>query len=235
MKTIGLLGGTSWSSTIEYYKLLNKLVNKHMGGHHSAKILLKSIDYHDIMTHYGKSHDIVAQLLKQEFSALAALKPDCILICCNSLHKYYDIIKSELGDDTPPVFHAVELVAEHLKSKQQKKVLLLATQFTMEDGFFAAILEKNGIQVTIPELNDRQKIENILESVMQNQVTTEARNYFAALTRQYADCESVVLGCTECPLVLDEQNSCLPIINPIVLQATHAVAYAMGKHDVNFA
>ena len=233
MKTIGLLGGTSWSSTIEYYKLLNKLVNEHMGGHHSAKILLKSIDYHDIMTHYGKSHDIVAQLLKQEFSALAALKPDCILICCNSLHKYYDIIKSELGD-TPPVFHAVELVAEYLKSKQQKKVLLLATQFTMEDGFFAAILEKNGIQVTIPEINDRQKIENILESAMQNQVTTEARNYFAALTRQYADCESVVLGCTECPLVLDEKNSCLPIINPIVLQATHAVAYAMDKHAVNF-
>jgi len=94
---------------------------------------------------------------------------------------------------------------------------LLATQFTMEDGFFAAILEKNGIQVTIPEVNDRQKIENILESAMQNQVTTEARNYFAALTHQYADCESVVLGCTECPLVLDEKNSCLPIINPIVL------------------
>ncbi len=228
MKTIGLLGGTSWSSTIEYYKLLNILVNERMGGYHSAKILLKSINYHDIMSHYGKSHDIIAQLLKQEFSALAALKPDCILICCNSLHKYYDIIKSGLGD-TPPVFHAVELVAEHLKSQQQKKVLLLATQFTMEDGFFAAILEKNGIQVIIPELDDRKKIEKTLESAMQNQITIEDRNYFSALTRQYADCESVVLGCTECPLVLDEKNSCLPIINPIVLQTTHAVAYAMSE------
>ena len=107
MKTIGLLGGTGWSSTIGYYALLNTLVNERLGGYHSAKIILKSIDYHDIMSTYGENHEHTAALLKAELLELIALKPDCIMICCNSLHKYYDMIKD--GIHSPiPVFHAVE-------------------------------------------------------------------------------------------------------------------------------
>lgn len=226
MKTIGLLGGTGWSSTIEYYKLINEQVGKRLGGYHSAEILLKSIDYHNIMTHYGKDHAEVAQLLKQELNGLIALKPDCLLICCNSLHKYYDLIKNELGN-TPPVFHAIELTAAYLVKHNQKKVLLLATQFTMEDGFFAAILEKQGIEVIIPKLDERAKMQSIHDELMKNQITQETRNYFSWLTQQYNDCESVVLGCTEYPLVLDEENSQLPIVNPVVLQTECAVDFAI--------
>ncbi|MBX9578513.1 MAG: aspartate/glutamate racemase family protein [Chthoniobacterales bacterium] len=109
MKTIGLLGGVSWSSTIIYYKILNELVQERLGGQHSAKILLKSIDYHEIQSAYGKDHDRVAALLEEELRGLIALKPDCILICCNTLHKYYDMIKERLVTNIP-VFHALDLV-----------------------------------------------------------------------------------------------------------------------------
>jgi aspartate racemase len=135
MKTIGLLGGTGWSSTIGYYEILNKLVAECLGGYHSAKIILKSIDYHDIMTNYGADHETVATLLKNELLELIALKPDCIIICCNSLHKYYDMIKTELNANIL-VMHAVELVADHLNHINNKTTLLLATKFTMDDGFF---------------------------------------------------------------------------------------------------
>ena len=176
MKTIGLLGGTGWSSTIGYYKLLNEMVNQRLGGYHSAKILLKSIDYQGIMSSYGKDHDKVAQLLQEELSGLMALKPDCLMICCNSLHKYYDIIKERLNS-TIPVMHAVDLVAQYSKEQHYKKVLLLATKFTMEDGFFAKKLEQNAIKVVIPDPEERTEMQRIHDELMQNSVTEKSRNY----------------------------------------------------------
>jgi aspartate racemase len=226
MKTIGLLGGTGWSSTIGYYTLLNKLVEERLGGYHSAKILLKSIDYHDIMTNYGKDHEAVAKHLQQELQGLIQLKPDCLIICCNSLHKYYDLIKSELKSDIP-VIHAVELVANHLKENGQKKIFLLATQFTMEDGFFAKILERDGIEVIIPELEERKKMQVIHAELMVNKITEEAKEYFSNLIKKHRHLDAVVLGCTEYPLLVTRDNSVLPIVDPVYLQAIEAVNYAV--------
>lgn len=228
MKTIGLLGGTGWSSTIGYYKALNELVAARLGGYHSAKILLKSIDYHDIMSNYGKDHKKIAALLKQELQELIELKPDSIIICCNSLHKYYDLIKPELKTQIP-VLHAVELVAQNLLETDRKKVLLLATKFTMEDGFFAKILEKKGITVSIPNQDERNKMQDIHAELMHNIVTTEARNYFSELIKNHRDLKAVVLGCTEYPLVVDSTNSILPIIDPVHLQAMAAVNHALSE------
>lgn len=226
MKTIGLLGGTGWSSTIGYYKLLNQLVAERLGGYHSAKILLKSIDYHDIMVNYGVNHDIVAQVLEKELQELIELKPNCIIICCNSLHKYYDMIKERLASDIP-VMHAIQLVADHLNAADQKKVLLLATKFTMEDGFFSKILEDNGIQVLIPEEHEQNKMQEIHNELMHNVVTQESRDYFSNLIASHKDLDAVILGCTEYPLVVDQSNSILPIVDPVHLQAVGAVNYAL--------
>lgn len=226
LKTIGLLGGTGWSSTIGYYKLLNELVARRLGGYHSAKILLKSIDYHDIHENYGKNHDMVASLLKTELQGLIALKPDCIIICCNSLHKYYDMISQDLSLSIP-VMHAVHLVAENLKNKGAKSALLLATKFTMEDGFFAKILEENGIHVTIPNEDERNQMQSIHAELMHNNVRTKSQDYFKNLTQKYQNLDAVVLGCTEYPLLLTPHNSHLPIINPVELQAISAVNYAV--------
>lgn len=226
MKTIGLLGGTGWSSTIDYYRLLNEKVGQRLGGYHSAKIILSSIDYHDIMSNYGKDHAATASALKRELQRLIALNPDCIMICCNSLHKYYDMIKADLNS-TIPVFHAVELVAHEIKKQNYKKVLLLATKFTMEDGFFARTLEAAGIPVIIPHQEERNEMQKIHGQLMQNIVTDQARRYFGALIAKYDDCDAVVLGCTEYPLVVNQDNSSLPIIDPVQLQTSAAVDFAL--------
>lgn len=226
MKTIGLLGGTGWSSTIEYYRLLNETMHKRLGGYHSAKVLLKSVDYHDIMTHYGKDHDKIAEILKRELLELIALRPDCLMICCNSLHKYYDIIKDQIPSRIP-VIHALDLVVNHLKSQYYSKVLLLATKFTMDDGFFAEKLEKNGIQVVIPSPEQRIRIQEIHEDLMQNKRTSDATAYFKDLIGQYKDVDAVVLGCTEFPTVIHQSDSPLPLINPMELQVACAVDYAL--------
>lgn len=229
MKTIGLLGGTGWSSTIGYYKLLNELVHKRLGGYHSAKILLKSIDYHDIMSNYGKSPEKIADILHTELMELMSLNPDCIIICCNSLHKYYDMVKYDLYPDRDiPVFHAVELVAQNIKQQNFNKVLLLATKATMEDGFFAKILQDQGIEVIIPDISQRDAMQKIhSQELMNNVVTLQSKNYFADIIKQHSECQAVVLGCTEYPLLISEQNSALPIIDPVQLQCTAAVNFAL--------
>jgi aspartate racemase len=226
MKTIGLLGGTGWSSTIGYYQQLNELVNARLGGYHSAKIILKSIDYHAIMTQYGKNHELIAGLLKKELQELIQLQPDCIIICCNSLHKYYDMIRPELNSDIP-VMHAVDLVVQHCVQSEYKKVLFLATKFTMEDGFFAQKLQNAGIDVVIPDSQQRNQMQQIHGQLMQNHVTQKSRDYFEQLIEQYSDCDAVILGCTEYPLVVDQTNCSLPIIDPVKLQVKSAVDFAI--------
>lgn len=229
MKTTGLLGGTGWSSTIGYYRLINELVSERLGGYHSAKILLKSIDYYNIMLNYGVNHDAVARILETELLELIALKPDCIIICCNSLHKYYDMIKSKLTTDIP-VMHAIQLVADYLNVNHKKKILLLATKFTIEDGFFSKTLEKNGIQVEIPTAYERDKMQEIHPELMHNVVTQESRDYFSNLIAKHQDLDAVILGCTEYPLVVKDDNSILPIVDPVYLQAMAAVNYALEGH-----
>lgn len=228
MKTIGLLGGTGWSSTITYYSLLNEKINQQLGGYHSAKVILKSIDYHDIMSNYGKNHAKIAELLHQELTELIALKPDCIIVCCNSLHKYYDIIKDSLKCPIP-VFHAVDLVAQKCQKKNYKNVLLLATKFTMEDGFFADVLENFGITVLIPQQQEREQIHLIHQELMNNKSTDEAQAYFKKLIESYPTIDAVVIGCTEFPLVINQQTIQVPLLNPVELQTESAVTYALSS------
>lgn len=228
LKTIGLLGGTGWSSTIGYYKILNEMVNQRLGGNHSAKILLKSIDYHDISSNYGKDDKMVARLLHQELLGLISLNPDCIMICCNTLHKFYDLIKDRLPSEIP-VMHAVDLVAQHIKQKGYQRVLLLATKFTLDDGFFAHTLENAGIEVTLPNADERETMKKIHEELMQNSVTDASRNFFENLILKHNNLDAVVLGCTEYPLVVDQATSALPVINPVHLQAKCAVEHALSE------
>ncbi len=229
MKTIGLLGWAPWASTITYYKLLNEMVNERLGGDHNARILLRSIDYHEIKSNYAKDHQHVADLVEEELQGLIALKPDCILICNNTLHKYYDIIKGRLAS-TIPVFHATELVAQELHQKNYQHVLLLATKNTLEDGFFARKLEGADLHVTIPNEKERLEIHHIINrELVKNEVSEESKKFFSELIHSYHTLDAVVLGCTELPLAVQQGNSVLPVINSIFLQCKTAVEYALQK------
>lgn len=228
MKTIGLLGGTGWSSTIRYYTQINQEVNKRLGGFHSGEILLRSIDYHEIMSQYGKDHNYTSMILANRLKKLSNLEPDCIIICCNSLHKYYDLISKDLNLKTP-IMHALELTAEEVKFNSYNKVFLIAAFFTMEDGFFQASLENNGVQSIIPNQAERKKIHHIHLELMENKVTQESRDYFSKLILSYSsEADAVILGCTEFALAINQDSSVLPIIDPVDLQVSSAVDFSLG-------
>jgi len=228
MKTIGLIGGTSWPSTIEYYRILNQLVNENMGGFHSAKLLLKSIDYHEIKNNYAAGWDKIPGLLKKEIQDFLICKPDCIILCNNTLHKAYDLISAELNLPMP-FFHAVNLTAQYAVQNSYRNLLLLATKFTMEDGFFIRPLEQAGLNVTIPSADDRQKIQDIQTQLAQGILTSEFIEQFGDIISRYKNVDAVVLACTELPLAITKENCSLPIINPVVLQCEAAAKFALEK------
>jgi len=232
MKTIGLLGGTGWSSTIRYYTQINEEINRRLGGFHSGEILLRSIDYHEIMSQYGKDHSQIANILSNRLTELSKLKPDCIIICCNSLHKYYDIIKEGLSLKIP-VTHALELTAEAAKVSSYGSVLLLATFFTMNDGFFQKTLENNGVNVVLPNEEEREKIHQVHLELMANNITDEGKEFFSRLIELYSDkADAVILGCTEFALAVDQNSSVLPIIDPVDLQVASAIDFSLGSTEL---
>ena len=227
MKTIGLLGGTAWISTIDYYRLINQMVNERLGDFHSAQLILKSIDYHDFRTNYGKNDKKVCSLLKVELEKLISLQPDCLIICNNTLHKYLDLIKGKINLEIP-LFHAVDLTADYLHNQQYKEILFLATKNTMEDGFFTRKLREKGIGSEIPNEEERNAIQHILLKELIKGITSEdSKRFFKSLIKKYQNCEAVVLGCTELPMIVTAETSFLPIINPIHLQCAAAVEYIL--------
>lgn len=179
------------------------------------------------MNNYGKDHTKTSTILKQELQGLISFKPDCIIIYCNTLHKYYDLIKHELKTNIL-ILHAVELVAQHLLDNQQKTVLLLATNFTTKDGFFEKMLQQKGIAVSIPNEHECKMMQAIHDELMHNVVTDASRDFFSNLIKKHQHLDAVILGCTEYPLVVDQTNSVLPIIDPVNLQVEAAVDYALA-------
>jgi aspartate racemase len=225
MKTIGLLGGTSWPSTIEYYRRLNELAQEKLGGHHSANVLLYSIDYHKIKSRYHSRWGEIPDLLKRELERLIRLSPDCIIICNNTLHKALDLIESELAPDIP-LFHIVDVTAEHAKKKKLKSLLLLGTQFTMEDGFFQRKLERYGFLVKTPEADDRIEIQQMQRALARGEMEKNFRDRFYKIISKHSHLDAVVLACTEIPLVVKQKDYNIPLLNPGELQCQNAFEYA---------
>lgn len=230
MRLIGVLGGTSWPSTIPPYRLLNEEVQRRCGTSHSARIALYSIDYHEIRTRYSGDWSEIPALLLQETRTLLSFRPDCWMIANNTLHKLYDQIADQLPS-TPPMFHAVALVRDHLANNGIGKVLLLGTQFTMEDGYFAEPLRSTGAEVIVPGAVDREQIGVILTRLADGETPEAFRGYFAELIARAAakGCEAVVLGCTELPLAISQADARLPLIDPLVLQCSACVDYALAS------
>ncbi|MFO1204782.1 MAG: amino acid racemase [Burkholderiales bacterium] len=228
MKTIGLLGGTSWPSTIEYYRILNELAQQELGGFHSASLLLRSIDYHEIKSRYHERWAEIPELLEREISAFAALGPDCLVICNNTLHKAFDVIAGRLALPIP-VFHAVAVTGQAACAMHCQRLLLLGTKFTMEDGFYQRGLERFGLQVATPEEKDRARIQEIQSELARGTMRDAHRADLAALIEKHAESvDAVVLACTELPLAIRQADCRVPLLNPTALQCREAFRYATG-------
>lgn len=226
MKTIGLLGGTGWISTVDYYCMINQLVSDQLGGYHSAQIILKSIDYHDIMYNYNRDQSVVYRLFKEEMIKFMALSPESMMVCCNSLHKFIDQIIIEL-DITIPVFHAVNLTAQYLVANKIKHILLMASAFTMKDGFFAKKLQDHGIQVTVPSENEILDIQIAHVKLLEGTKDEDVKSVFQDILDRYSHIDTIVSACTEFQSILMNNKAGIAVVDPMMLQIVEAVRFSL--------
>ncbi len=230
MKTIGLLGGTSWPSTPLYYSYINEKIAAALGGHHSAKIILYSIDYHPIKSLYPDGWDEIPDLLCAELKRLDEMGPDIILICNNTLHKGYDILVEQQKIALQgQIVHIVVASARRAVDMGCKRVLLLGTRFTMEDGFFADRLRFFGLEVETPSEADRASIQQMQSEISAGRMDVQFGAQFSEILARYAQNDAVILGCTELPLVITPEITDMQIINPIHAQCDEAIKAVLSS------
>ena len=230
MKTIGLLGGMSWSSTIDYYRFINKGVQGILGGLHSAQIVMYSVDFDPIekLQHKG-DWDGTARILSNAAKSIERAGADFLLICTNTMHKVAPQVEKEI---TIPLLHIADATAEVLVNKEIKTVGLLGTAFTMEEDFYKGRLsEKHGLTVVVPSAEDRQIVHNIIYTELcigkvEERSKMEFIRIIDALAGQGA--EAVILGCTEIGMSIQQANTKMPLFDTTAIHAQKAVEYAIG-------
>lgn len=231
MKTIGLLGGMSWESTASYYKEINEGVKAKLGGLHSAKVSLVSVDFSEIETlqHEGRWDD-TAVVLSRAAQSIESAGADFLLICTNTMHKVADDIQSSISI---PVIHIADATAETLVAKGIKRVGLLGTKFTMEQNFYKSrISEKFDIEVIVPNEDSRNTVHSIIyKELCLGRIKDESREkYLAIVDELYAQgAEAVILGCTEIALLIQQQHTNVPLYDTTKIHAQQAVKLATGS------
>lgn len=230
MKTIGLIGGMSWESTVEYYRIINQEINRKLGGLHSGKILMYSVNFGEIEPlmregRWGEIGDHVAGIARtlQEGGA------DLILLCTNTVHKVADNIEKVISI---PFIHIADAAGESISKRGLKKVGLLGTRYTMEEEFYTGRLaDKFGLGVVIPPDEQRGVVnEVIFNELCKGVVSQSSKNEFKTvidgLVKQGA--EGIILGCTEIPMLITQEDSAVPLFDTTMIHALRAVDYALG-------
>ena len=229
MKTIGLIGGMSWESTLEYYKIINETVKEKLGDLHSAKCILYSVDFEDInnLQHNGKWNDLT-RIMIDAAQRIERAGADFILICTNTMHKMADKIQDNISI---PLLHIVDATAEKIKEKEIKKVGLIGTKFTMEEDFYKKILEeKYDIKVVIPEEREREIIHRIIYDelclgIKKQKSKDRIKKIIDNLILK--NTEGIILGCTELPILIKQKDIDIPLFDTTRIHATAAVEYAL--------
>lgn len=228
MKTIGLIGGMSWESTIPYYEIINEAVKKALGGLHSAKIILYSVEFDEIEKCQASGHwDKSAEILSDVAMKLEAAGADFILICTNTMHKVAPRIQAKVN---VPIIHIVDAVADVLESQGITRVGLLGTKYTMTQDFYKQKLIDRGIAVVIPGEEDVETVNDIIfHELCVGTIREESRKvYSGVIEKLKADgAEAVILGCTEIGLLVRQQDSVLPIFDTTVIHAEKAARLAL--------
>jgi len=227
MKTIGLIGGMSWESTIEYYRIINQEVNTRLGGVASAKILMESYDFSEIapLQHAGK-WDEIAEVVLQSANTLAAAGADFIAITTNTVHKIVPEIEKNV---VVPIFHIAEATALEALKQGFSSVALLGTKYTMSENFYTDILTRHGIGTVLPDVAGQNEVHRIIFDELCCGVLKESSA--AALGKIIDDCakkgaQAVVLGCTELPNII--KSASLPLLNTAEIHSKGIVDYALG-------
>jgi len=229
LKTIGLIGGMSWESTVPYYRQVNETVKRQLGGLHSAKVVLVSVDFHEVerLQHAG-DWDAAGVLLADAARSLQAAGADFMVLCTNTMHKVAPAIEAAV---TIPLFHIADPTAEQIKRAGHAKIGLLGTRFTMEQAFYKDRLrERHGLEVLVPDEADRDIVHRIIydELCLGSIVDAsrdEYRRIIAGLVAQGA--QAIILGCTEISLLVAQQDAAVPLFDTTAIHATKAAEWAL--------
>lgn len=229
MKTIGLIGGMSWESTITYYQLINEGVKDALGGLHSAKILLYSVDFFEVEALMSRGEwDKAADLLGGVAARLESAGADMILICTNTLHKVAPQVQARIH---VPLVHIAEAAAERLQERGVTRVGLLGTKYTMTQEFYRDKLVERGIEVLIPEGDDIDLVNRVIfEELCLGVVKEDSRAEYLRVIEslQQRGAQGILLGCTELGLIVSDKDVTLPLFDTTEIHANKALALALA-------
>lgn len=229
MKTIGLIGGMSWESSKLYYEFLNNKAKEILGGSHSAKCIMISVDFADIerLTFKG-DWDAIGELMKHAAQQLEKAGADIILLCTNTIH----LVSHYISDNVSiPFMHIATTTGESIKKRGLKKVALLGTKFTMGKDFYTKILVKDfGLEILIPNANNRQVVHDIIyNELIKGQFTNSSKQETIKIIKelQSQGAEGVILGCTELPILVSELDIDIPLFDTGKIHAYEAVEWSL--------
>ena len=230
MKKIGLIGGLTWESTAEYYRLINEMVHERLGKRHSAEMIVGSFDFEIIDRMMVENNwDGITELLFEMARNLEKVGADCLLICCNTLHKVADRVERPGG---AKLIHLVDIIADEIILRGMKKVGLMGSIYTMKQDFYRDRLARQGIEVVIPEENDMEIIMEVIETELGiGKIKESSRKIFIRIINnlKIKGAEGVILGCTEIPLLIREKDTPVVLFDSTWLHSVAAVNFALGE------
>jgi aspartate racemase len=230
MKTIGLIGGMSWESSAQYYRIINEAVRERLGSTRSARSLMYSVDFGEVekLQHDGDWHALTG-LMIEAAGRLERGGADMILICTNTMHRMANEVAASVS---APLLHIADPTAEAIKAAGKRRVGLLGTAFTMEQDFYKGRLaERHGLQVLVPQEEDRRSVHRIIyEELVAGQIRADSRETYRSVIARLIEqgAEAIILGCTEIMLLVGEEDSAVPLYDTTRLHAVAAVELALA-------
>jgi len=229
MKTIGLIGGMSWESSLVYYRLINEAVKARLGGFHSAKCIMYSVDFADIepLQHQSKWNEAAERMIEAARHVEDG-GADFVILCTNTMHKTASQIEEHLNI---PLLHIADATAEKIKAEGLGKVGLLGTRFTMEDDFYKGrLIDKHGLEVVIPPEEERQVVHRIIyDELCLGQIERTSKERYGEIMKNLVQqgAQGMILGCTEIGLLVGEDDCSVPVFDTTKIHAEAAVAHAL--------
>lgn len=234
MKKIGLIGGLSWESTAVYYKFINQFVKERLGGLHSAKCLLYSFDFEEIVQmQFNGEWEKATQSMVEAAETLQKGGAEMIVICTNTMHKMADDIEQAVN---LPLLHIVDATGEAIKEKGLKKAGLLGTRFTMEQPFYRDRLKEMGIEVIIPKEGDRARVHEIIyEELCVGEFKPSSKEEYLKIinTLHNEGAEGIILGCTEIPLLIAQDDTNIPLFDTTLIHARAVADFALKEEKIS--
>lgn len=234
MKTMGLIGGMSWESTVPYYRQINEGVRQRLGGLHSARLVLYSVDFHEVeRLQQSGDWEQAGVILVDAARALEAAGADFLVLCTNTMHKLAGALQAAVSI---PLLHIADATAEAIKTAGLNRIGLLGTRYTMEQDFYVGRLQAQGLEVLIPDLVERETVHRVIyDELCQGLITPDSRAHYRAIIASLVErgAQAVILGCTEIGLLVDVADSAVPLFDTTRIHAQAAVAFALATAAVS--